>query len=334
MKKPKITIESNIPFIGDRLAGEFECEYYPWDEITSDKLTGSRALLVRTRNIVDRPLIEGTPVEFVGTATIGLDHIDLDAMKQLGVEAVNAPGCNAPGVAQYVWSSLLRMGFDPKRHKLGLVGKGNIGKIVAGWGRLLGAEVMVCDPPRAEAGMTDEEYLPLGRLAEECDALTFHVPRTYGGKHKTMGLCSAEIISLMKPGTFLVNAARGGIVDEEALIEAIEGKGISAAIDTWTDEPRADRRLVELARYATPHIAGYSRQGKERATRMVLASLGRHFGVDIDLGGLEPDYVMPAEISAQRIVDSYDPGVDTELLRGDTEHIETVRCAYRLREEA
>lgn len=330
----KIIVDDAIPFLEGRLENYFTPVVLHASEIDSEAVKDADAPLVRTRTRCDAPLLEGSNVEFIGTCTIGMDHFCRADLDRLGIEAVNAPGCNAPAVAQYAWSSLLRMGFDPARHTLGLVGKGNVGKVVAAWGRLLGARVIVSDPPRAEAGLSDEDYLPLSELARQCDAITFHVPLTREGKHRTLGLGSREVISQLRPGALLVNAARGGVVDEDAVADAIEEKGLVAAIDTWVNETgMVSPRLLRLVRYGTPHIAGYSRQGKERATRMVLEALGAHFSVDLPVDGLSPAYVLPEALTAKEITDSYDPAVDTALLRSAPDSIDRLRNAYRLREE-
>ena len=332
-KTMKIVIDNAIPFLENRLPEDLDKIILPGAAITSRDVADADALLVRTRTRCDAALLKGSNVKFVGTATIGLDHFNIPELQALGITAVNAPGCNAPAVAQYVWSCLLRLGFRPGLHRLGLVGKGNIGSVVAEWGRRLGVEIMVCDPPRAEAGLTDEDYRPLEQLMRDCDAVTLHVPKTSSGKHPTLGLVDAAAIGELQPGAILINAARGGIVDEEALIEAIAGKGIRAVVDTWHGEPTISRRLLSAATIATPHIAGYSLEGKERATRMVLESLSATLGIATDTSGLAPAHRVPEVLTPEKITESYDPYVDMKLLLDSPEEFEALRDGYALRKE-
>lgn len=302
--------------------------FTPEDAMESD------AFLIRTRTPVNAALIpDGSKVKLVATATIGMDQIDRGFTDSRGIEVCNAPGCNAPGVAQYVWSCLLRMGFDPDTHTLGVVGKGNIGSIVTDWGRKMGARVLVCDPPRAEAGNTDEDYLTLEEMLPKVDAVTFHTPMTKSGPHPTYHAGTSHTLGLLRPGALLVNAARGPVVDNQALKQALRSGRLRAAVDTWEGEPHIDPELLALADYATFHIAGYSRQGKQRATRMVLEAVNRKFGLDADLSGLEGPYTAPLHITPESIMASYDPADDTLPLKSDPAAFDRLRHDYHYREE-
>lgn len=333
----KFIIDDKIPFIRGRVeAAGAEAEYVAPGLITREKALGADALVVRTRTRIDRSLLEGTGVRFVATATIGTDHIDLEWCRANGVEVANAAGCNAPGVAQYVWSSLLRQGFDPSRHTLGVVGKGHVGGIVAAWGRLMGCRVLVCDPPRAESGLNDEDYKPLREVLAEADAVTLHTPLTHNGSHPTFHLLGEGELELLKPGSILVNSARGPVVDNAAWAARLAGGGVRAVVDTWEGEPAVSGALLELASYATPHIAGYSRQGKERATRMALEAAGRHFGLRFPTEGLEGEYAVPRTLgdnAAEAVRSSYAPEKDTEKLRNNPEKFEALRSSYDFRDE-
>lgn len=330
----KVLADENIPFLKGRLEGiGADVTYLDQHAFTADLARDADILLIRTRTRINRELLEGSRVKLVATATIGTDQIDTDYCRKAGVEVRNSPGCNAPGVAQYVWSSLLRMGFDPTKHKLGVVGKGNVGKIVVDWGRRLGSEVLVCDPPRQKHGETDEQYLTLEELASKVDAITFHTPLTHQGPDATFHLGDSHILSLLRPGALLVNAARGPVVSKEALVKELKTGRIKAAIDTWEGEPEVDREILRLADFATFHIAGYSRQGKERATRMILEAVEDNFGVEIDKSGLEGEYKEPSDLSVSKILDSYDPATDTAPLRQHPDRFETLRHDYHYREE-
>ncbi|MCM1153354.1 MAG: 4-phosphoerythronate dehydrogenase [Muribaculum sp.] len=333
MNKKKIIIDKAIPDLERRLTDHFEVISKPGANIDGNDVKDAAALIVRTRTHCDRQLLADSSVSLVATATIGTDHINMRDMADLGIEVCNAPGCNAPGVAQYVWSSLLTLGFDPSRHTLGVVGKGHVGSIVTQWGRTLGCNVLVCDPPRRDAGYSDEEYLSLDRLASACDAVTFHVPLTHDAPYATARLCNDETMKLLKPGAILINASRGGVVHEEALLRHIAGRNLRAVIDTWIGEPAINTALLESAEIATPHIAGYTREGKSRATRMVLEAVGRHFNVTLPTEGLTGNYTPPTALTVSSILQSYDPHKDTQTLRGHPLRFETLRTGYQLRDE-
>lgn len=330
----KIVADKNIPFLKGRLEKTgAEVLYVDQFGFTPELVKDADALLIRTRTPINSALLEGSSVKMVGTATIGTDQIDFPFTRKAGISVSNAPGCNAPAVAQYVWSALLRMGFQPGKHKLGVVGKGNVGSIVVAWGRRLGAEVLVCDPPRKRAGLEDEEYLPLKELMEKVDAVTFHTPLTKDGEDPTFHLAGEDELRLLKDGGLVVNAARGPVVDNAALLKEVSSGRLRAAVDTWEGEPNLNLNLLKVVDYGTFHIAGYSRQGKERATRMVLEALGKFFDMDIDLSGLEGPYQAPENLTADSILASYDPAVDTEALRQAPREFDHLRNLYQLREE-
>ncbi len=330
----KIVADKKIPFLEGRLEPVADVIYAPASDINPEMVRDADALIVRTRTKCDESLLKGSDVKLVATATIGTDHLDIDWLKSVGITAKNAAGCNAPGVAQYVWSSLLRNGFDPQKDTLGVVGFGNIGSIVADWGRKMGFKILVCDPPRKDKGFTDEDYLPLETLLKECDAITLHTPLTRDGEHPTYHLISGKELKEMKPEAILINASRGSVVDNAAWRDYLEvnpkAKGV---IDVWENEPTPDPELLQLAEIATPHIAGYSIEGKGRATRMSLEAIERKFNVSIDKSGLEGTYKAPELVDPQTIVDSYDPYADTKLLKSDPTHLDSLRDNYPLRHE-
>ncbi len=335
--KPLLIIDNAIPFLEGRLERDFDCRILPPAEIDREAVRDAKGLLVRTRTRCDADLLDDSGVEFVATGTIGLDHFDIPYLDSRGIDWQNAPGCNAPAVAQYVWRSLIEVGFDPATQTLGVVGKGNVGSIVAEWGRLLGANVIVCDPPRKDAGMTDEEYLDLSQLMSRADAVTFHTPliktASLQNPYPTYHLADREMLEKLRPGAMLINAARGGVVDEEALLELKGEKGLKVALDTWEGEPRVNPRMLDEAEIATFHIAGYSRQGKERASYAILSGLERHFGVSLDKSGLAGPYHRPEDLTLKAIRDSYDIKADDKEFRRHPEDFESLRDNYPLREE-
>lgn len=330
----KIIADRNIPFLQGRLeAAGIETEYVDQFGFTPENVSDADALLIRTRTRINENLLRGSRVKLVATATIGMDQIDLDFTRKAGIDVRNSPGCNAPAVAQYVWSSLLRLGMKPGKDRIGVVGKGNVGGIVVEWGRALGFEMLVCDPPRQRAGLRDEEYIPLKELLGNVDAVTFHTPLTRSGEDMTYHLCSTPELDLLKDGATLINAARGEVVDNKALKREVVAGRLKAVIDTWEGEPNLDRELLEKVEYGTYHIAGYSRQGKERATRMVLEALEDKFGLELDKSGLEGRYRMPEHLTAGGIMASFDPMATTDELRSNPEGFDRLRNNYNLREE-
>lgn len=338
----KIVVDNKIPFIGCRLVNmpATDVVFLPPSEITREKVTDADALVVRTRTRCDAALLEGSKVRLVTTATIGTDHIDLPWCAANGIKVENAAGCNAPGVAQYVWSSLIRncifeKGYTPK---IGVVGLGHVGSIVADWGHRLGAEILVCDPPRNRMGVDREDYLPLETLLKECDALTLHVPLTKDGDDATFHLIGKNELVLMKSGSVLVNTSRGSVVNNSDWMDHLKDNAdAKAIIDVWEGEPNINRELLDRATIATPHIAGYSYEGKQRATRMALESLNRFFGMEISTDGLCVDY-NPSEMSfppnfADIIKESYNPYTDDSALRANPGAFEKLRSDYDYRHE-
>ncbi len=342
----RIIADDNIPYLKGRLEGLAEVVYVDQFGFTPEIVKDADAIIIRTRTRANEELLGGSKVRLVATATIGIDQIDLPWCESNGIEVRNAPGCNAPGVAQYVWSALLRCGFDPKRDTLGIVGCGNVGSIEHAWGKELGCKMLVSDPPReAEERATERgkerakgkesgiEYAPLEHVLAESDAVTLHTPLTRSGEHATYHLIGERELSLIRPGKLLVNAARGPVVDFGALKSEVMSGRIRAVIDTWEGEPEVDAELLGKVEYGTFHIAGYSRQGKERATRMALEAVSEVLGLPVDLARLTGRYEGTEGLTCERIIASYDPGEDTAALRAAPEAFDTLRAGYHYREE-
>lgn len=347
MKRPKIKIDENIPYIKGRLEKVTDVKYLDQNLFTKATVKDADALIVRTRTNCDESLLKDSGISLIVTATIGTDHIDSDYCNKERIAVMNSPGCNAPGVAQYVWSSILRLGFQPGKDKIGVIGYGNVGSIVADWGRLLGTEVLVSDPPKSRLAIEEGKSListvgessgfireaSLKEILEECDVVTLHTPLTKNGEDATFHLIGKEELRLMKPGAMLVNAARGPVIDSQALKIFLKEKKIRAVLDTWEGEPKIDKELLSLTSVATPHIAGYSRQGKERATRMAIEAVNLFFGIDGDTSDLTGNYQSPLELKARDITSSYNPFDDDRALRENPEKFEELRHDYHYREE-
>jgi len=335
----KIIVEKNIPFIKGLLEPYGAVSYLSPEEIDAVAMSDADALVTRTRTRCDASLLDGSKCRFIATATIGTDHIDLDYCRRHGITVANAPGCNAPAVAQYVISSIAyMMAVRGDRRPLdeltlGIVGVGHVGSIVREWAEGLGMNVLLCDPPRAEAEGGDG-FVGLDAIAGLADVVTFHTPMTRRGGHPTYHLADKAFFDRLKRRPMLINSARGPVVDNAALVEALRGGKVGcAAIDCWEGEPSISRELLDLAVVATPHIAGYSRQGKIRATAMAVEAFCRHFGLPV----VRPTESVPADIphapTLSMITGSYLPDVDTEALKQSPDRFEQLRNEYAYRNE-
>lgn len=325
-----IVIEDHVPFVRGVLEPFARVSYLPAAEINRDALRHADALITRTRTRVDARLLDGIDCRFVATATIGTDHIDTAWCRANGVTVVNAPGCNAPAVAQYVLSSILHISPGDFRTKtLGIVGVGHVGSIVDRWARSIGMTTLLCDPPRADREGS-AAFVDMEQIAAEADIVTFHTPLTRDGRYPTFHLCDDRFLSVARRSPLIINAARGAVVDTAALLRH---RGLPApVIDCWENEPQISAELLARAFVATPHIAGYSRQGKIRATRMAVDALCRHFGLP-EVQWPAENLSVPETVTPQQIIDSYDPLADTLRLRLAPDGFERQRNAYPLRNE-
>lgn len=250
--------------------------------ITTADLADVDMLAVRSITRVDAALVGGTRVRFVGTATSGNDHLSLEDLDRLGVAHYTALGCNANAVAEYMAAAWLTVARRKSRRlrglRVGIVGVGHVGSRVAETARALGMTPVLNDPPKhRETGL--DLYRPLDELLD-CDIITCHTPLTCDGPDPTVGLIGARFLSRLKPGAWFCNAGRGGVVDEAALHAALDAGRIGACVlDVWDGEPVADGRLVARVDVATPHIAGYSLEGKLNGTMMVYEAACRFFGL-------------------------------------------------------
>ena len=277
--KMKFVIDDKIPFIRGILEPFAEVDYQKGAAMTPASIAGADALIVRTRTRCDAKLLTGGSVKFVATATIGYDHIDASDLAGLGIKWCNAPGCNAASVAQYLAAVLTGFGVPLAGRTLGVVGVGNVGKLAVKVGEALGMCVLLNDPPRAEAEGPDG-FVSLAEIASEADFVTLHVPKIVTGRHPTVKLLDENFFRAAKTGVCLVNAARGEAVDGAALKAALRsGKVAHSAIDVWENEPDIDLELLQLVDFATPHIAGYSTDGKTNGTTAAVRAVAEFFGI-------------------------------------------------------
>ncbi|MGE8362389.1 4-phosphoerythronate dehydrogenase PdxB [Pseudomonas sp.] len=268
----RIVADENIPLLDEFFAGIGEIQRAPGRAIDRATLGDAEVLLVRSVTQVDRALLEGSRVKFVGTCTIGTDHLDLDYFRETGIAWSSAPGCNARGVVDYVLGSLLVLaedaGCDLESRTYGVVGAGQVGGRLVAVLRGLGWRVLVCDPVRqaAEGG----DFVSLEQIIAECDVISLHTPLTRQGAHPTHHLFDAARLAQLKAGTWLINASRGAVIDNAALTEQLKARSdLRAVLDVWEGEPLVNVELAGLCRIATPHIAGYSLDGKLRGTAQI-----------------------------------------------------------------
>lgn len=343
----KIVVENHIPYIQGYLEPFADVVYLSADAITREAVADADVLLTRTRTRCDASLLEGSRCRFIGTATIGTDHIDLDYCHSHGITVVNAPGCNAPAVAQYVHSTIAHWlsdngltAADCRSLSLGIVGVGHVGSIIERWARMLGYNVLLCDPPRARRE-GDGTFVDIDTIAHEADIITFHTPFTKSGNDATYHLCDDNFINSLSHCRLLINSARGAIADNSALLRALtDGKIADAAIDCWENEPHINLDLLKAAYVATPHIAGYSAEGKLRATSMLLEALSSHFGWKIEAPQPATPLLGAANVTMRSIAESYNPLLDTAALKalGNSpekfaQGFESLRNHYNLRAE-
>jgi erythronate-4-phosphate dehydrogenase len=275
-----IVADENIPIVHGSVPEWAQIEFVPSSEIGPEKLAEVDALFVRSVTRVDERLLRGTPISFVGTATTGVDHIDLEYLASRGIAFADAAGSNATSVVDYVLATIaVACRRDRKRLQdltVGIVGLGRIGSRLADRLEIAGMRVLRCDTPRQE--LEGGEFATMEKVLSESDLVTLHVPLNREGAHPTYHLIDSGSLRLMRAGAWLVNTSRGAVVDNRALRTALEGGlDIRVAIDVWEGEPAIDVQLLRLADLATPHIAGYAFDGKIRGGQMMLDALAAHF---------------------------------------------------------
>ncbi|MFP4173458.1 MAG: 4-phosphoerythronate dehydrogenase PdxB [Candidatus Hydrogenedentota bacterium] len=306
----RIVADENIPYVREAFEGLGEIETMPGRAMDAAAVRDARVLLVRSVTKVTPELLEGSQVEFVATATIGEDHIDRDYLAKRGIGFASAPGSNANSVAEYIVSALLVLGqrgkLDLGQCRLGIVGVGNVGSRVHAKAQALGIECVLNDPPLARS-TGDERYRPLGE-ALACDVITVHVPLTREGPDATHHLGDAAVLSQLPREAVLINTSRGAVVDNPALLEALEQGALRGAVlDVWEHEPHISALLLEAAELGTPHIAGYSFDGKVNGTRMIYEAACNHFGWT---PSWTPAPLLPPPPCPEVAVDSRQPRLD------------------------
>ena len=339
----KIVADTNIPFLKGVLEPYTEVVYIEGRAIGRENLLDADALIIRTRTKCNEETLGGTAVKLIASATIGTDHIDMDWCRAKGISVVNAEGCNAGGVMNYVFSALYgtasRRALKLEGSTIGIVGVGNVGRKVETMAAHLGFHVLRCDPPRA-AREGEEGFCSLDELLEGADIVTLHVPLD----ETTRGMADDDFFAKIRPGATFINASRGEVVDESALLRARPKLG-ALILDTWCNEPNVNRTLIDVCDIATPHIAGYSFQGKQKGTAMAVQAVARYFGIDplkdffpeSDSADLEPIRIdvsgkNQGEIAAV-LQYNYPIFTDDFLFRTSPDSFERLRSEYNYRRE-
>jgi len=346
----KIIIDDKIPYIRGAFEGAAEVIYLPGSKTTPEVVKDADAIVTRTRTMCNENLLDGSTVKFIATATIGYDHIDTDYCDTAGIQWTNAPGCNSKSVEQYIASTLMvlaeRKNLQLKDLCIGVVGVGNVGSKVARICNLLDMKVLLNDPPR-ERAEGSAEFVSLKQVMNEADIITLHVPLNMKGEDATFHLSNETFFSGLKKKPILINSCRGEVVDTLAVKNAIKSGRISGFIcDCWENEPDIDLELFTLTEIATPHIAGYSKDGKATGTQMSVHAVSQFFG--LGLGNWQPSGVeQPAnpvfeldgsglseqKIIAKAILHTYDIRNDDQNFRKNTAQFEQLRGDYPVRRE-
>lgn len=306
----RIIADANIPAVGETFGRHAELRRVDGRRLSRSDLARADALLVRSVTAVGPALLQGTPVRFVGSATIGIDHLDTGWLEANGIAWANAPGCNADAAAQYTLAMLSlacrRLGRELRDQRVGIVGRGNVGSRLQALLTALEVSSLACDPPLAEAG--ESGLVPLADILA-LPVVSLHVPLTRSGPCPTLGMIGQEQLDRLPAGALLLNTSRGKVVDSPALAGWLAGGRGNAALDVWPREPALDPDLLRLATVATPHVAGYSLEGRLNGTRMIYVAFCEWLGVE---AGANP----PPEAPVPELLDVTACRGVTDLLLG------------------
>jgi len=346
----RITADDKIPFLKGVLEPYAHVSYLPGSQIDRNTALNSDALLVRTRTKCNSGLLQDTPVRFIGTATIGYDHIDTEFCESRNIKWRNAPGCNSSSVQQYIVSALMHIsgenGFILRGKTLGIVGVGNVGSKVAKAAGALGMRVLLNDPPRARREGS-EGFTDLESLLGESDIITLHVPLTMEGEDRTWHMLGRDTFRRIRRGSWLINSSRGEVIAGDALKDALSEELLAGAVvDVWEKEPEIDISLMHMTFIATPHIAGYSADGKANGTSMVVRDLSHELGFPLtewypeEIPSVaEPVFTVDCDgksaedVARRAVLHTYNIVEDDVRLRFDPSRFEKERETYPVRRE-
>lgn len=345
----KVVVDDKIPALKGVLDPYADVLYKEGKAISKEDLVDADALIVRTRTLCNKDLLEGTSVRMVATATIGTDHMDLAWLEQKGIHWCNAPGCNSGSVKQYIASVLAHLILDgtvPSETTLGIVGVGMVGSKIESLAKALGFKVLLNDPPRARREGADK-FCSLDYLLSNSDIVTFHTPLIRQGEDATFHLMDESKLALLKKGAVVINSSRGEVCETRAMLKGLDNGQISRLVlDVWENEPNIDSKLHNKVWIGTPHIAGYSVDGKSNGSTMTIHAIAREFGLPLQdwqpTSLPVPDYPFihldnnsePAYLTAAKaILRTYDILEDDKRLREDPEDFEKQRGCYPVRRE-
>lgn len=346
----KIIIDDKIPYIRGAFEGVAEVIYLPGSKTTPEVVKDADAIVTRTRTICNEKLLAGSSVKFIATATIGYDHIDTDYCNAAGIQWTNAPGCNSKSVEQYISSTLMVLAetrnLNLKDLTIGVVGVGNVGSKVARIAELFGMKVLKNDPPR-ERAEGPAEFVSLKQVMDEANIITLHVPLNMKGEDATFHLGNAGFFSGLKKKPVVINSCRGEVVETNAVKAALKNGQISAFVcDCWENEPDLDLELLALTEIATPHIAGYSKDGKATGTQMSVKAISEFFGLGLEnwhpsgvelpeqpVFELDGNGLSHQQIISKAILHTYDIRNDDQDFRKNTAQFEQLRGDYPTRRE-
>jgi len=346
----KVIIDDKIPYIRGAFEGVAEVVYLPGSKTTPEIVRDADAIVTRTRTICNEKLLAGSSVKFIATATIGFDHIDTDYCEANGIQWTNAPGCNSKSVEQYIASTIMvlaeRKGWNLNEKTIGVVGVGNVGNKVARICEIFGMKVLLNDPPR-ERAEGSEKFVSLETIQHEADIIALHVPLNMKGEDATYHLGNESFLKALKKKPMLINSCRGEVTETAAVKSALKSGQLSAFVcDCWENEPDLDLELLSLTEIATPHIAGYSKDGKATGTLMSVQAISKFFGLGLEnwkpTGVEEPkDAVFEIDgsglteqqIISKAILHTYDIQNDDADFRKNVAHFEQLRGDYPTRRE-
>ena len=346
----KIIIDDKIPYIRSAFEGVAEVAYLPGSKTTPEVVKDVDAIVTRTRTICNEKLLAGSSVKFIATATIGYDHIDTDYCDASGIKWTNAPGCNSKSVEQYIASTLMvlseRKNLELKDLTIGVVGVGNVGSKVARICKLFGMKVLLNDPPR-ERAEGSASFVSLKKVMDEADIITLHVPLNMKGEDATFHLGNDEFFLGLKKKPVVINSCRGEVVETNAVKSALKNEQISAFVcDCWENEPDIDLELLAMTEIVTPHIAGYSKDGKATGTQMSVHAISQFFGLGLEnwqpsgveqpakpVFELDGSGLSEQEIISKAILHTYDIRNDDQNFRNNTAQFEQLRGDYPTRRE-
>ena len=329
----KIVVDDKIPYIRETICQlADETVFLSGAAITADDVRDADVLVVRTRTRCNQQLLEGSKVQLVVTATIGYDHIDTQWLQEAGIRWTNCPGCNSGSVAQYMECALLLLeqqkGLSLHESTIGIVGCGHVGSKVKAVAERLGMQVLVCDPL-----LDNPSFVSLDEIERRCEVITFHVPLTCEGQYATWHMADEDFFHRLSRVPYIINTSRGEVVDNQALLKALQdGRVRDAIIDVWEHEPHPDAALLDKVFIGTPHIAGYSADGKTNADNMVIDAICQHFGLP------HPGIIAPPALPSDfkytgSPLDLYNPMIDSQKLKADASQFEQLRNNYPLRRE-